>query len=70
MRLESGGLVASASSFLTADLEPWNYDTFRVRWRHRWLGVAYATFRLGPEGQVVEMEMDGAVRRRAARAGP
>lgn len=70
VRLENGGLVASASAFLTADLEPWNYDTFRLRWRQRWLGTSFATFRLGANGQVAEVAVDGAVRRRVERRGP
>jgi CubicO group peptidase (beta-lactamase class C family) len=50
VRLESGHLVLVPSEFLTADLMHWNYDTFRARYRNRWLGTSMVTFRLAEDG--------------------
>ena len=57
VRLERGRLVWAPSAFLTADLEHWNYDTFRARYRNRWLGTSLATFRLGPDGSVSAIDL-------------
>lgn len=70
IRMENGVLVAAVSPFLTADLEHWNYDTFRFRWRNRWISPDLATFRIGPDGQVADVVVDGAARRRVDRRGP
>ncbi|HEX3233931.1 MAG TPA: serine hydrolase [Gemmatimonadales bacterium] len=58
VRLERGGLVLAPSQFLTADLEHWNYDTFRARYRNRWLGTSLVTFRLAPDGKVSAIDLD------------
>ena len=44
---------------LLGDLEPWQNDTFLVRWRDRSLNAdAFATFALTPDGTVREMRME------------
>jgi CubicO group peptidase (beta-lactamase class C family) len=58
VRLERGGLVLAPSLFLTADLEHWNYDTFRARYRNRWLGTSMVTFRLAPDGKVSAIDLE------------
>jgi hypothetical protein len=40
---------------LIADLEHWQYDTFRAIWRQRRLGQVYLTFTLDETGQVDEL---------------
>jgi len=43
---------------LTGDLEHWQYDTFKVRWRDRSLGAdAFVTFSLNAEGGIKEATM-------------
>jgi hypothetical protein len=60
--LQRGRLVLAPSAFLTADLEHWNYDTFRARYRNRWLGTSMVTFRLAPDGKVSAVDLgDGKV---------
>ncbi len=62
VRLERGRLVLAPSAFLTADLEHWNYDTFRARYRNWWIEPSMATFRLAPDGNVVALDLgDGEV---------
>jgi hypothetical protein len=62
VRLERGRLVLTPSAFLAADLEHWNYDTFRVRYRNWWIEPSTATFRLGPDGNVAALDLgDGEV---------
>lgn len=62
VRLERGRLVLAPSSFLTADLQHWNYDTFRARYRNWWIEPSMATFRLGPDGAVAALDLgDGQV---------
>jgi hypothetical protein len=51
--------VATLSPYLTADLEHWNYDTFRAVWRNRWLGKNLLTFRLGTDGKVTQIDLGG-----------
>jgi hypothetical protein len=57
VRVENGALVAEISSYLTADLEHWHYDTFQARWRNQWLGKDLVSFRLGPDGQVAALDL-------------
>lgn len=60
--LERGRLVLAPSAFLTSDLEHWNYDTFRARYRNRWLGTSMVTFRLAADGTVSAVDLgDGKV---------
>ncbi|CAN5258709.1 serine hydrolase [soil metagenome] len=41
---------------ITADLEHWHYDTFRVNWRNPALREDFLTFRLGIDGQVESLD--------------
>ena len=44
---------------LLGDLEPWQHDTFVVRWRQRWLNAdAFVSFALDPDGKIREARMD------------
>lgn len=65
VQTEGGRLVAVISPFLTADLEHWHYDVFRLRWRHAWIQPSFATFHIGPAGTVAEVDLDGIVLGRA-----
>ncbi len=43
---------------LVADLEHWQYDTFKARWRDRSLDAdAFVTFALNPDGSIGQMKM-------------
>lgn len=56
------GLILELGPAMVADLEHWHYDTWRVRWRNpalREASMPLVTFRLGPEGQVEELELTG-----------
>lgn len=58
--LENGKLVISftRTPLLIGDLEPWQYDTFIVRWRDRELRAdAYVTFALNPDGTIEQAKM-------------
>jgi len=44
---------------LVGDMEPWQHDTFIVRWRQRWLNAdAFVTFALNPDGDIREARME------------
>lgn len=47
----------SHSPALTADLEHWQYDTFRAHMRARHIADAFVTFSLGPDGKVDRVSM-------------
>lgn len=71
--LEGGKLVLAVDGQSEPiDLEPWHYDVFRGASRDRRLGKAWTTFRLGPDGTVAGLTVDGMeqefVRRPAALA--
>ena len=57
LAVEHGHLVLhwSRSPGLTADLEHWQYDTFRARMRVKYAADAFVTFQLTPEGTVDRM---------------
>jgi CubicO group peptidase (beta-lactamase class C family) len=58
---EGGGLVLrfSRTPELVGDLQPWQHDTFVVRWRERWLNAdAFLTFSLEPDGTIREARME------------
>ena len=58
--LEQGKLVMrfSHSPALTGDLEHWQYDTFKARWRDRSLAAdAFVTFALKPDGAIRQINM-------------
>lgn len=42
---------------MVGDLEYWQYNTFKTRWRDRTLADAFVTFTLRPDGQIDEMKM-------------
>ena len=57
---EPSGLVMrfSHSPALTGDLEHWQYDTFKARWRDRSLAAdAFVTFSLAPDGSIAQIKM-------------
>ena len=57
---ESGRLVMrfSHTPSLVGDLEPWQHDTFVVRWRDRELRAdAFVTFALNPDGSIEQAKM-------------
>jgi hypothetical protein len=57
---EQGRLVMrfSHTPSLVGDLEPWQYDTFVVRWRDRELRAdAFVTFALNPDGTIDQAKM-------------
>jgi hypothetical protein len=58
--LEGRGLVMrfSHSPALTGDLEHWQHDTFKARWRDRSLAAdAFMTFSLNPDGSIAQIKM-------------
>ena len=58
--LESDKLVLkfSRTPALIADLEHWQYDTFKARWRDRSLNAdAFVYFALKPDGSIEQMKM-------------
>ncbi len=59
LTVEDGHLVLhwSHSPGLTADLEHWQYDSFRARMRVRNVADAFVTFQLKPDGRVDRMVM-------------
>ena len=57
---EEGKLVLrfSHTPSLVGDLEHWQYDTFKVRWRDRSLNAdAFVSFSLKPDGSIEQMKM-------------
>ncbi len=61
IQLENGKLVMrfTRTAQLLGDLEPWQHDTFLVRWRDRSLNAdAFASFALTPDGKVRELRME------------
>jgi hypothetical protein len=58
--MEQSALVMrfSHSPALTGDLEHWQYDTFKARWRDRSLAAdAFVTFALNPDGSINQVKM-------------
>lgn len=58
---EGEGLVLrfSRTPELVGDLQPWQHDTFVVRWRERWLNAdAFLTYSLKPDGGIHEARME------------
>lgn len=57
---ENGKLVLrfTHTPALTGDLEHWQYDTFKVRWRDRSLNAdAFISFALKPDGTIEQMKI-------------
>jgi hypothetical protein len=59
LTFEDGKLVLHFGPNFTGDLEHWNYDTFRVKWRDRMEGKGFVNFRLNTKGKVDLMNVDG-----------
>lgn len=61
IREEGGKLVMrfSHTADLVGEMEPWQHDTFIVRWRQRWLNAdAFVSFALDPDGNIREARME------------
>ncbi|MGA7537252.1 MAG: serine hydrolase [Steroidobacteraceae bacterium] len=55
---ERGHLVLRLGNpMFTGDLEHWNGDTFRVRWRYRFYGDAYITFDVDALGEPTKLSL-------------
>jgi CubicO group peptidase (beta-lactamase class C family) len=56
---ESTGLVLTLArtSKGVADLQPWQYDTFKAHWRDRTVEDAFLTFALTPDGSIDHFKM-------------
>jgi CubicO group peptidase (beta-lactamase class C family) len=59
IKQENGGLVLNFERTLkgVADLQPWQYDTFKAHWRDRTVEDAFVTFTLRPDGSVDHLTM-------------
>jgi CubicO group peptidase (beta-lactamase class C family) len=57
--LEGEALRVALGRFLLGRAEPWHFDTFRIAWERKLYGVSWATFRLGVDGAVAAVELDG-----------
>jgi CubicO group peptidase (beta-lactamase class C family) len=56
---ENGGLVLNFERTLKglADLQPWQYDTFKAHWRDHTVEDAFVTFTLKPDGSIDHFTM-------------
>jgi CubicO group peptidase (beta-lactamase class C family) len=59
IRSENGALVfkLGRTEKGTADLQPWQYDTFKAHWRDRTVEDAFLTFALKPDGSIDHFTM-------------
>jgi CubicO group peptidase (beta-lactamase class C family) len=57
VKKEGSGLVFQYGR-LVADLEHWQYETFRGAWRDRRLGKTYVTFTIDGDGKVDQLKSD------------
>lgn len=59
IKQESSGLVFSLDHTpkAVADLQPWQYDTFKAHWRDRTIEDAFVTFTLNPDGSIDHFTM-------------
>jgi CubicO group peptidase (beta-lactamase class C family) len=59
IRVENGGLVMTFDHTPTmiGDLQPWQHDTFKSRWRDRTIEDAFVTFALNPDGTIDNARM-------------
>lgn len=59
IKLENDKLVLhmTHTPSMVGELDHWQYDTFKVRWRDRNIPDAFVTFALNPEGKVDQMKM-------------
>jgi hypothetical protein len=61
-------LVLKRGWLFIGDLQPWDYNTFRVVYRYRYLGKNYVEFELDPTGHVSKLSLlgNGTFTRRSA----
>jgi CubicO group peptidase (beta-lactamase class C family) len=59
IRMESGGLAITFdhTPSMIGDLQHWQYDTFKARWRDRTIEDAFVTFSLKPDGSIDSAKM-------------
>lgn len=59
IRMEDGGLLLNFERTLhgLADLQHWQYDTFKAHWRDRTVEDAFVTFALKPDGSIDHFTM-------------
>jgi CubicO group peptidase (beta-lactamase class C family) len=59
LRMEGGKLVFTLDHTpkAIADLQPWQYDTFKAHWRDRTIEDAFLTFTLRPDGSIDHFTM-------------
>ena len=59
IRMENGSLVMSFdhTPSMVGDLEHWQYDTFKVRWRDHTISDAFVTFSLNGDGTIDSARM-------------
>jgi CubicO group peptidase (beta-lactamase class C family) len=59
IRMEKGGLTISFdhTPTMVGDLQHWQYDTFKARWRTRTIEDAFITFALNPDGSIDSARM-------------
>jgi hypothetical protein len=59
IRMESGRLVFTMdhTPAAVADLQPWQFDTFKAHWRDRTIEDAFVTFTLTPNGAIDHFTM-------------
>lgn len=59
IRTENGrlALIFDHTPTMVGELEHWQYDTFRTRWRDRTIAEAFVTFSLKPDGSVERFTM-------------
>jgi CubicO group peptidase (beta-lactamase class C family) len=59
IKQESSGLVLSLDHTpkAVADLQPWQFDTFKAHWRDRTIEDAFVTFTLKPDGTIDHFTM-------------
>ena len=63
------GLRLSLGPTLSGSLEHWHYDVFRILWDRKWQGTGFVSFRLGIEGEVESLEIDGLTLRHKGNKG-
>ncbi len=57
--MENGKLRAHFGPNFNGSLEHWNYDTFQVKWDDKVQGKAFISFKLGRNGEVEEISIEG-----------
>ena len=57
--LENGKLMLRFGPNFVAELQHWNYDTFRTAWQDQMQGKNFVNFRLTPQGKVDVFSIEG-----------